>query len=260
MLVSLQLSLDQKLVREIELHMATVHISVEAYDDSKGTLTFMQKGEGSRTVPVSKDVRLGADEEDGGTQPTLKDLTKGTPVMIQLSVDGKTVVGIHFMSPSLYTMVKSVDTAKGAITVTVKEEGGLAEKTFALAKGVTVHVADTIDNREMKPADLEEEMTVVLRLSRDRKTVLGITAYGPSFSGTLKAVNAERGEIIVLVKEEGGIAEKVHELVKHAQISLYDGKTDRQVKLGELTEGMQVSVRLTVDKEKVVAVHARKAE
>jgi RNA polymerase sigma factor (sigma-70 family) len=261
MTVSLQLTVDQKSVRDIELRMPTWHTMVEAYDDAKRMLTFTtQKGQKPTAVPLSKDVRLSTEDDDAGPNPTLKDLVKGTPVMLQLSVDGKTVAGIHFLSPSLHVALKSVDTTKGTITVTMKEEGGLVEKTFALTKGVMARVADSLDNQEVKPADLEEETPVALRLSRDRKTVLGIMAHGPSFSGTLKAVNAERGEIVVTVKEEGGFAEKVHELVKHAQISLSDGKTDRRAKLGELTEGMIVSVRLTLNKEKVVAVHARKAE
>jgi hypothetical protein len=258
MSVSLQLSVDKKTVRGISVHRPTFSGGIQQVDTNQNTITITYKagkGHKEKTFALAKDVHIQLPDTKKGQKAKLFDLSRGMAVSLQLSLDQKTVHEITVHRPSLHAMVKAVDADKNTITIRVKEEGGLKEKTFDLAKGVSVTLVDTDKNPKGKLKDLIEDTFVVLQFSLDQKTVHAITVHGPSFQGVLKGVDASNNTITVEVKEEGGFVEKTVELTKNAQVSGVDGKP---VKLSDLAEGTRVSVRLTVDREKAVAVNALK--
>ena len=131
--------------------------------------------------------------------------------------------------------------------------------TFALGKDVPIQIGDAKGARA-KLADLPTGSAVVATLSLDKQSVRQLTVYGPSFTAVVKSVDEGSHTITVAVKEEGGLVEKTLEVAKDARISLAGGKTDRKAKLTDLADGMRVAVRLSVDKAKVVELHARKKE
>jgi hypothetical protein len=259
--VTLNLGVDKKRVRGITLHRPTVFGAINVVDTNKNTITLNvkeNKGLKERTYDLAKDVAIYLPDARKGEKAKLFDLSRGMSVSIQLSLDQKTVHDITVHRPKLGGMVKSVDKDKNTITVKYKAEGGIQEKTLDLAKRVTVTLADTdAGTKAGKLGDLTEDTLVSLALSLDQKTVHGITAHGPSFTGVLKGVDAGNNTVTVEVKEEGGFVEKTLELTKHAQVVGADGKP---VKLSDLPEGSVVAVRRTLDKEKAVAVNVVKTK
>src|SRR5262249_52125862 len=183
----------------------------------------------------------------------------GMGVVLQLSLDRKAVHAVTVQRPSLHGSVKKVDAKKGTITIASKGRDGVEEKTFALAKGDRVDIADAEGDKKGKLADLAEDVIVVAQLSLDRKTVREITAHGPTLHGVLKGVDAGADSITVEIKDEGGnLVEKTIEVTRHTAIHLEDGKKDEKVKLTDLAVGFSVSVKLSVDQERAVAIRAKK--
>ena len=67
---------------------------------------------------------------------------------------------------------KSVDPAKNTITITVQKDGGASEdRTFDVSKEVTIALAGA---ENAKLTDLKAGMRLTLKLTADRKTVVGI--------------------------------------------------------------------------------------
>lgn len=183
---------------------------------------------------------------------TLKDLSEGTYVSLQLSADSKSVVLISARGPGLHCHVKSVDAKKGTVTVESKGKDGPIEQTLNIVKGAKVILDDGIGKKgdpptEGKLADLTEGVRVIIQLTVDRKSALGISIHGQTLFGQLKGYDAGNRSLTITVKEDGGLVDKTFKLAKDARID------------GELTAGAGVNVRLSVkDKESAVGVHVRK--
>src|SRR5262249_18920487 len=163
--------------------------------------TKSKEGPVEHTLALAKDVRVTLPEGPKG-DGKVADLPPGSSVVLTLSMDKQTVRGVSVQSPSLQGTVKGVDAGKRTLTVTVKEEGGLADKTLSLAKGVRVVLADAHEH-EGQLADLAEGAAVVVQLSLDKKTARAITVHGPSLNGTLKGVDVGSNTLTVEVKEDG---------------------------------------------------------
>jgi hypothetical protein len=239
----------------------TVQGTINNLDTKKKTIAVsVPTGEGKKTE--EKTYTLGDDVkvilEDNLTKTNtpkegkLADLTEGTHVSLQLAVDKKTVVAISARGPGIGGSVKAVDPSKNTITVLVKEDGGPAEKHLTVAEGARIIIDDGLGKKgdapkEGKLSDLTEGEPVVVQLSVDRKTALGITVHGVGISGVLKGVDTGANTITLTVKEDGQLVEKTLSLAKDVRV---DGG-----KLGDLTAGSGVSVTLSpVDKKTVVAV------
>ncbi len=262
MTVSVQLSLDRKTVAAVDVHRPAVFATIKSVDPSQHTITITtkdKKGTQDRTLPVARDVLISIPDRPKGQSAKLADLMPNMAASLQLTVDGKTVVGINVQRPSIHGQVKLVDTAKNTITIRHKDKEGAQEKTFEMAKGLRATVADSKRAEAIKVTDLEEGTGVVAQITLDGKTVVSLVAHGPSLNGVVKGVDGIGRTITFTIKEEGGnFLDKTLDVAKDASISLFDGKTGQQAKLTDLAEGMFVSVRLTLDENTVVSIHARK--
>jgi hypothetical protein len=111
-------------------------------------------------------VRIGLADGRPGETVQLGDLTEGTSVVLQLSVDRRRVLSVTVFGPTVFGKVKGVDATNRTITLTVKEDGMLVEKTYDVGKEVPV-----------KLGDVGEGKFVSLRLSLDQKRVVAISVH-----------------------------------------------------------------------------------
>src|SRR5439155_1407144 len=145
-------------------------------------------------------------------------------VTLSLLVDQKTARSIQAEAPHVSGVAKAVDAEKN--TVTLEDNG--AEKTFAVTRDAKVEIdgkrgtlaevppgarvtlgrvdrktaavatdADiTIDGKRGKLAGVPPGAWVALGMSADQKTVRGMQAYGPGWTGVfVKAVDAGKDTI-----------------------------------------------------------------
>jgi RNA polymerase sigma factor (sigma-70 family) len=166
--------------------------------------------------------------------------------------------------PSYNGVVKSVDAAKGTITLILpRDEGQSEERTFAVAKDARI-VAGGKEAAAL--ADIRAGTRVVLLLSEDRKSVVAIKeardAGGRAafLRGELKAVDAAKGTITVNArKREGGTGEdKTLPVDKEARIAIGGRKAGG--KLADLKPGTEVSLRLSEDRKTVIGIQEVKRD
>jgi hypothetical protein len=214
-----------------------------------------------KTFTLAKDAKVmlndGRTKGDPGKEAKLADLTEGTGVVLQLSADQKSVLGITVGPASIHTGVKAVDLASKTITVLYKDASGPQEKTFLLGKDAKVLLNDGlvkgVKDQEGKLDELTAGTGVVLKVSAlDQKTVLEIRVQGDALHGTVKAVDVGNNTITVTTKDETSLVEKTLVVLKDARI---DGN------LGDIAPGTRVMVQTSVfDKTKAAGVHVLKQE
>jgi len=170
--VQLRLAVDRKTVLGIQVQPPRAGGGIKKVDIGGNTITITSKGEGG---PVEETFGLAVDvnvflpsEKKAPLEGKLADLAEGLTVNLQLTVDRKMVVSIAVSSPSIAGTVRG--TTGDSLTIESKDDGQLVERAFAVAGDVPV----TNGKGEGKLADVKEGTAVVLRLSLDRKTVLGI--------------------------------------------------------------------------------------
>jgi RNA polymerase sigma factor (sigma-70 family) len=169
----LQLTPGGKVVSAITLRPWHQHASVTKVDADKRTVTIAWKskdGTGETTYTLAKGARVllsdelvkGGKEEEG----KLADLREGTMVFVLVSVvDPKTALEVRPSGRTLQGELKGADAGNGTITLTVKEEGGLVDKTLTLVKGARVSIDSDKGGREAKLSDLTTGSRVIVRLS-----------------------------------------------------------------------------------------------
>ena len=184
-------------------------------------------------------------------------------------------------------MFKSADAAAGTITVTViVGEGGRGrenreppmtkDETYPLAKNAELAVAagGAFSGggrgapglfKEIKLAELAPGVRVGLSLAADDKTVESVVAEGPMVRGQLKAVDAGKNSVTILLPpqgergRDGGAApageEKTFTVTPDAEIAVDDGRggrfTLRPSRLADLAQGSFVTARLAIDLKQI---------
>lgn len=199
----------------------------------------------------------------------LAELTPGTMVALSLSAEQKTVEAILAESPNVRGVLKSVDADKSSITVTLRQGGrgddGDMEKSYAVAKDAEIAVDDGLGRRpsvkEGKLVELATGCFVTLLLSADQKTIESVLAEGPALMGNVKAVDAAKNSITVVVGAgRGEPEEKTLNLAKGAMVVVDDGRgrrlSVREVKLADVPAGAMVNIRLSVDQKSVTLLRA----
>jgi hypothetical protein len=144
--VALQLDAAGKTVEHISARGVALHGSVKAADPAKHTITITAKYEdkvGEYTLEIVKGAKIIKDDGlgkkgDAPKEGTVADLTEGTPVVVQLSVDRKRVLGAHVQGESLNGTLKAYDAGNKALTVTVKEEAQIVDKELKLAENARI--------------------------------------------------------------------------------------------------------------------------
>jgi RNA polymerase sigma factor (sigma-70 family) len=178
--VSAQLSPDRKTVLAVHAHGGSAHGVVKSVDAGRNTVTVSGKGaDGPRdqTFELESGAKVTLDDGIGakGTaakEGKLTDLSEGLSVVVQLSgYDRSKAVAVHATGPNVAGVLKGVDTSAGTVTVTLKEDGSVIEKTFALSKDAKIEGGNL--------GDLVGGTGVSLRLSvRDRQTVVALRSLG----------------------------------------------------------------------------------
>jgi RNA polymerase sigma factor (sigma-70 family) len=247
----------------------SVHGTVKAVDAGKNTVTLTmmvtpgKKETEERTYDVASDARITLQDvlSKKETPPTgkLADLLPGTGVNVRLSVDKKSVVEIGAWGPTIHGYVKSADPGKHTLTIGTKYSGKPTEMTFQVLKDAKIIKDDGLGKKGDKKkaytpkegtfADLVEGVPVLVRVSVNRKTALGIAIQGASLHGTIKSYDDGTRTLTVTVKEDAQIVDKALTLAKGANVS------------GDLVAGARVNVTLSVhDKGVASAVKVLKDE
>jgi hypothetical protein len=240
---------------------------IAAVDTAKKTISLhvAVKGEKrteEKSFPIAADAEIVLEDvvikEKNQPLPkgTLANLSEGTWVTAQLSADGKSVIGVHARGPSVPGTIKAVNAATPAITILARELKGpnketktTVELTLNVDKDARVIIDDGLGNKKDPPkegklADLVEETRVLVQLSVDRKTALGIRAQGGTLSGTVAAYDAGNHTLTITVKEDGGPVDKILTLAKEAKVD------------GNVVQGARVAVQLSfADKTVATVVH-----
>jgi RNA polymerase sigma factor (sigma-70 family) len=143
---TLQLDVEGKKVVAISARGPGLHGNVKSVDQAKNTITVTSKDSGKlgeHTVEIVKEAKIIKDDGLGkkGDTPkegTLADLTEGTPVHIQLSVNRKKALGVHIHGQTLNGTLKAYDAGNKALTVTVKEDAQVVDKDLKLAENARI--------------------------------------------------------------------------------------------------------------------------
>ena len=140
--VSLQLTPDRKAVVSIRARGPAVQGRIQSADATKNTFTLLTKskdGPKEYVVELAKEAKVLIDDGLGDKKTPPKegkfaDLAEGTSVSVQLTVDRKKALGVRVFGPSLHGRLKGYDAGNRTLTVTIKEDGQIVDKSFTLAK------------------------------------------------------------------------------------------------------------------------------
>lgn len=245
---------------------ATMQGTVKSADAAKKSVTVtVPAGKGTKetkdeTYPLANDAEIILEHGPKKGEPkkletkpgTIANLTEGTPVTIQLTVDGKSIAKVNVRGGSLHGNVKSIDINKKTITLQTKTKQGAEEKTVTLIDDARILLDDGMGDKknpvppkEGKLADLEDGTRVTIQLSgADRTQAIGVVAVGPSASGNVKGVDAGNNTITIEFKGDGGLVEKTFTVHKEARVNIG--------KLTDVQAGKRADLRLSIDDKKTV--------
>src|SRR5262249_34289877 len=141
----------------------------------------------------------------------------GIRVTLTLFADEKHVESILAEGPTVRGQVKAVDATKKTLTVLGRsgrgESGGrgevaLEEKTYTLAADAEVAGDDGRGQRfsvkEASLADVATGALVTAQLSLDGQSVQTVLAEGPSYFGTVKALDPAKKTVTLVVRPSRG--------------------------------------------------------
>jgi RNA polymerase sigma factor (sigma-70 family) len=248
-LVTVRLSLDQKVVVAVHAEGAHVGGILKAVDAEKNTITVTvaRKGEApeDHTFTVGKEARIQIDEGKGGTGGkggTLSDLPVEAQVHVKLSADQKAVIAITAEGPGVFGVVKGTPD-KNQLTLADKE----GERSFNVGAKTRVLLDD---GREGKLSDLIDGTQVWGKLSANKAEIIGtLRAEGPSFHGRVKGVDTTNNTVTLTVGGKGGTGgeDKTFTVSRDTRIVTEMNSVPR--KLADLRVEQEVVLRLFVDQK-----------
>jgi RNA polymerase sigma factor (sigma-70 family) len=170
-LVNLELTPGGKTIAQIVARGPHLQGSIKSCDANARSMTVTHKqkdGLKEETLTLVKDAKVllndGLSKEVKDKEGKLDDLTEGTPVLVFLSVDRKRALEMRPQGETVHGTLKGYDSGNATLTVTVKEDGSLVDKSYPVAKDAHL-------------TDLSEGSPVAARLSVfDKKTV--VEAHG----------------------------------------------------------------------------------
>ena len=273
--VGLTLSADEKTVESILAEEPTVRGRLTGVDATKNTLTISgapsrreEAGE-EKTYAVAPDAEI-AVNDGRGTRFSIKEgklaeLAKGAEVTARLSIDRKQVQSVLAEGPVAYGTIKALDAAGSTLTLVVRPPRGddAGEERALLVSPDAVVMLDDGKGRRLsvkrgKLADVPTGSAAAVRLSVDQTQVMSIRAEGPSLTGLLKGVDAEKGILIIAIPKGRGEEpeQKTFTVAKDARISL-DGNETKLADLKVGDPGTALQLRLALDQKTVQVIMAR---
>jgi small nuclear ribonucleoprotein (snRNP)-like protein len=244
---TLRLSLDGRSVVAIVAEGPGVQGTVKAVDGAKNTLTLHDKEvEDGKTYSILPDAAVFLDGKY--ERKKLSDVPVGSVVDLKLLAGQKTARDIRSYGP---TVTGSVAGNAGDDSITLREKEG--DKTFAVARDARILIDEKTAG---KLTDLIDGTVAQLRLSADQATALEVRAEGPSFRGTVKAVDADKNIITLTIGAKNGMGgeDKEFKLTKEtvvlteingAALKLTDVRTEKEVIL-RLSIDQKAATRITV--------------
>jgi hypothetical protein len=252
---------------------------LKGVDASAGTVTISlserREAATDKSYTLAKDVEVAIDT-GGGRRGFLKaiklaDMPMGTPVMLTLSADESTVEFIMAEGPMVRGQLKSVDAAKNTITVqlppTRRDESAEQEaKTYSLTSNAEVAVDDGRGRRfsikEAQLADLVPGSLVTLWLTLDQKQALAVLAEGQNLNGRVKAIDAAKNTLTLVIRpERGEPEERVLDIAPDAMVLLDDGRGRRlslkEGKLADVPVGAAAMLKLAPNQITVMQLRAQ---
>jgi RNA polymerase sigma factor (sigma-70 family) len=174
--VILHLAADGKTVVALSARAADVQGSVKSVDAANNKLTVVVKekdGPTERTFTLAKGAKVllndGLKKNTKDKEAELTELTEGTRVRVQPTVDRKTALTVRVQGATVHGTLKGVDVGNNTLTVTVKEDAQVVDKTLAVAKDARL---------DGKLADLPAGSRVSLQMSVfDKNVVVGVHVH-----------------------------------------------------------------------------------
>jgi RNA polymerase sigma factor (sigma-70 family) len=174
--VTLHLSADGKTVVALSARAADVHGNVKSVDAANNQLTVVVKekdGPTERTFTMAKGAKVllndGLKKNTKDKEAELTELTEGTPVRVQPTVDRKTALTVRVQGATVHGTLKGVDVGNNTLTVTVKEDAQVVDKTLPVSKEARL---------DGKLADLPAGSRVSLQMSVfDKNVIVGVHVH-----------------------------------------------------------------------------------
>jgi len=160
--------------------------------------------------------------------------------------DQKTVREIRATGP---TVKGSVVGTAGNDSITLRDKQG--DNTFTVTKGTRIVIEE---KREGKLTDLIEGTVVWLRLSANQATVLEVRAEGPSFHGTIKALDLEKNTITLTIGAKNGEGGEDKEFKLTKETAVLTEINGVPHKLTDLKVDKDVVLRLAIDQKAAVRI------
>jgi hypothetical protein len=236
--------------------------TVKSVDAAAGAVTITAtKGDQKveRTFAVAKNVKVAID----GKEAKLADLKAGTRVSVKLGEDRSTAVAIatENANPDVKKAagasgtLKSVDAAKGTITIAATKRDASIDRTYTIAKNVKV----VVDGSEGTLADLKNGFHVNVKLGDDKTTAVAVGCEGPTLVGEFKSVAADKKSVLIAVKVLADKTDKSSAKVEEKSVKIGDDLRvvidgQKKASLADLKVGSNVAVRISADGARAIAI------
>ena len=263
--ITLALSADQQTVESALAEEPTVRGQLKAVDATRNTITISfpagreQVGE-EKTYPVAPDAEIAVDDGRGRRfsvkEAKLTDLAAGAQIMARLSIDMRQVQAVLTEGPSLSGTIKAIDPATRTLTLVVRlprgDDAG-EQRTLAVSSDAVVLIDDgkgrRLSLKEAKLGDVPVGAIATAKLSVDQNSVMLIRAEGPILTGLLKAVDPDKGTVVITIpRGRDNPDERTMTLAKDARIVIGGSEG----KLTDLTVGgPAIQLRLSLDQKTV---------
>lgn len=280
--VNLTLAADDKSVECVVAEGPTVRGLLKAVDPTKNAITVSLPPQGARgrgeapaaaedkSYTVAPDAEIALDDGRGSRfavkEGKLGDLVPGALVMVHLSVDLKQVQGLLAEGATHQGTIKALDAGKKTLTLTVRPPRGDdagEEQSLLVATDAMIFVDDgkgrRLSLREAKFADVPVGAAASVKLSADQNFVMQIRVEGPTVTGMLKSVDADKHIIVIAIpKGRNDADEQTLTVAKDARVAI-DGAESTLANLKVGDNGPMVQLRLSLDQKTVQAVSAHQA-
>jgi hypothetical protein len=236
--VTLRLSLDQTAALWLRAEGPTIHGAVKAVDARKNTLTVTTKV-GERTFVLAREAWVSVDDH----KAQLADLPVDAHIAVKLSADRKVALAVQAEGPGVEGVVKR-DAGNASFTLA----GKVSDQSYDVPAGARIVIATGNATREGKLTELIDGSVVSFRLSADRKTILGaIRAEGPTFQGSVKAVDSTGNTLILTVGAKADVEDRTFRTTRQTKVVTATYGVPR--KLADVRPGQEVHLRLAIDQK-----------